>query len=461
MPLPVNFVSLQRLPRRSYDAARLLRELEAQFWLTTDARERAVLADWIVPEYVTYGNPEAAAKILAEVPEQDDPEARARMATLRTLVRAMQGEDFEEDVRLALEMAPQIPECAVALIRHRAGAAYFFARQPRQAEEHSLQALWIADIGGLRRLAARTASVLYGVHYYLTGDLQAARYYAEIATVEAAGAGDDKFRRDYLIAQFDLAVMFGEWERARSMQELVRRERWQDTYFATAAAREGVALLHAHAGDFAAMRGAVDAMLEGASEAADHALGRALRALALAGLGIDDEAAKEARRALGLSKAHGKSELATHTIRRRIGAVVAAFVCVLVGEVHRGSRALETRKKWPSSIGALARAFEGVVRGAAIDADDPNLRSVKGYADVAKSVEAARRRRLESIPEIIRTLTQTELTILRATATGKTNGEIARERGVTRNAVERRLMSAYEKLGVRSRAEAIAKLARI
>jgi len=69
--------------------------------------------------------------------------------------------------------------------------------------------------------------------------------------------------------------------------------------------------------------------------------------------------------------------------------------------------------------------------------------------------------RLERIPPRIRTLTQTELTLLRATAGGKTNAEIARERGVTRNAVERRLMSAYEKLGVKSRTEAIARLAKI
>jgi DNA-binding CsgD family transcriptional regulator len=461
MPLPVNFVSLQRLPRRSYDAARLLRELEAQFWLTTDARERAVLADWIVPEYVTYGNPEAAAKILAEVPEQDDPEARARMATLWGTVHAMQGKDPEPDLRRAVALIPELPEHTVALLRHRVGTAYFFARRPSAAEEHSLQALWLSDITGHRRLAARTASVLYGVHYHLTGDLDAARYYAETATVEAAAAGDHKFRRDYLIAQFDLAVMFGEWDRARSMLDLLRRERWQDAYSSMMAVHEGTALLHARAGDFAAMRGAVDVMLDAASETSDRALGRALRAVALVGLGIDDEAGKEARRALGLSLAQKKSDLASRTIRRRVAAVLAAYVSLLIGDVHRGSRALQTRMKWPGSIGALARAFSGLFRGTAIDTDDPNLHTVKGYADVANVVRETHRQRLERIPDLVRRLTQTELDVLRATATGKTNGEIARERGVTRNAVERRLMSAYEKLGVRSRVEAIAKLARI
>ena len=66
-------------------------------------------------------------------------------------------------------------------------------------------------------------------------------------------------------------------------------------------------------------------------------------------------------------------------------------------------------------------------------------------------IKRSRLDRVQRIPERIRTLTHTELTLLRATATGKTNGEIAKERGVTRNAVKRRLMSAYEKLGVKNR----------
>ena len=58
-------------------------------------------------------------------------------------------------------------------------------------------------------------------------------------------------------------------------------------------------------------------------------------------------------------------------------------------------------------------------------------------------------------------LTQTEVDVLRAVAQGKSNSAIALERGVTRNAVERRLMSAYEKLDVKTRGEAIAKISRL
>jgi DNA-binding NarL/FixJ family response regulator len=457
----VGYDNLKNVPRRSYDPARLLRELESQFKLSCDPVERARLADWIVPEYISLGDSEAAANVLREVNDNGDPESNARISALRAEVHAMLGEDPEPHIKAALDLLPELAESSVALVRHRLGVAYFFARHPPAAEEQSLHALWLSDVGGLRRLASRTASVLYAVHYHLTGDLEAARYYAELATIEAAAAGDDKFRRSYLIAQLDLAVMFGEWTRARSILELLRRERWYDTYAATASIREATVLLHAKASDFAAMRGAADSMLEGASLNADFVIARSLRAVALAGLGLDDEALREARRALGLSRGHKQSELANLTIRRRIGAVMAAFVCVLLGDVHRGARALESRKKWPGAIGALARAFEESLRGADIDAGEPTLRSIKGYAEVAILLRAARFRRIDSTPETIRTLTHTELTLLMASASGKTNGDIARERGVTRNAVERRLMSAYGKLGVRSRAEAIAKLAKI
>jgi DNA-binding CsgD family transcriptional regulator len=209
------------------------------------------------------------------------------------------------------------------------------------------------------------------------------------------------------------------------------------------------------------MKGAADSLLESSEGSAGTALALALQALALAASGVDDEAGKSARRALSISREHGASELASHVIWRRLAAVLAAYVCVLIGDVHRGSRALETRAKWPAGIGALARALLASLRSDAIDIEDPNLQNVRGLTELANSVRKIRLNRVERIPERVRTLTHTELTLLRATATGKTNGEIAKERGVTRNAVERRLMSAYEKLGVKNRTEAIAKLAEI
>ncbi|MGA3037122.1 MAG: helix-turn-helix transcriptional regulator [Vulcanimicrobiaceae bacterium] len=453
--------SSEKLPRKSQDPTRLLRELEARFRGSTNPHERAMLADSIVPEYVSHGDAVRAAEIIDGVADVDDADLSARITTLRAIVEAMHGNDPRPLLERAFRLASAGSPSTIAVVHHRAGVAYFNARLPHEAEKHALQALWLLDADGQRRLAARAASVLYGVHYHLTGDLHSARYYAEVGAVEATAAGDMTIRRLLLCVQLDLAVSFGEWDRARSLVDLLRRDRWYDSYSGGQVAQFGMIMLHGHSGDFAAMKGAVDTFIESANANADYALGNALSALALAGSGIDDEAAIAARRAIGLGREKGVSELAYHSVRRRLASVIGAYVCVLIGDVHRGSRALESKTKLPGYVGAFARALYAAARGAHVDVADPTLQNVRGLVELLAGIKRLRLDRVARIPERIRTLTHTELTLLRATATGKTNGEIAKERGVTRNAVERRLMSAYEKLGVKNRTEAIAKLAEI
>lgn len=448
------------LARRQSNAARRLSDLEAQFRLAQDARERAILADALVPQYISRGDARAAAEALASVQDGDEAEIRARLLALRGVVAAMRGEDAARYLEGALELLPSISEPSVVTIHQRAGVAYFFARQPHEAEEHCLQALWLSDFNGLRWEATAAASVLYGIHYHLTGDLKAARYYAEVQGVEAVAAGNKAARRSALNLQYDLAATFAEWERAATLRALLRREGSIDSYGNEFPARVADCLVQGHQGNFPAMRGLIEVLAKQGSSTADFALAHALGALALAGLGLDEEARRESRRALGLSREPALgAEFAHLTIRRRLGAVLAAHACVLIGDIVRGSRALDVRTKLPGAIGALAQALcHNAVRGASIDVDDPALASIKGYAVVTIRAAEARASRARREVESVRVLTDTELILLRSAASGKTNGEIARERGVTRNAVERRLMSAYEKLGVRTRAEAIAKL---
>ena len=374
----------------------------------------------------------------------------------------MEGKDPEPELDLALGFLPGNSDPTNAIVRQRAGVACFFARQALAAEEHSLQALWLCDVNGMLRAAARSASVLYGVHYHLTGDLHIARYYAEVATVEASAAGDVPIKRQFLIAQYDLAAVFAEWDRAQAVRDLLRRDASHEPHYAGTAARIADVLLHGSRGDFVAMQGALEALLQGGDlSTADHALVRALEALAFAGSGRDADARSQARRALGLSRAADQDELAHLTIRRKIAAVLAAYVSTLVGDVYHGTRALKVRSKWSGSIGSLAQAFASQLMGSAVDVSDPNLHTVKGYAVVANAAHVSRQRRARIVPEILRVLTHTEIVLLKEASDGKTNGEIARERGVTRNAVERRLMSAYEKLGVHTRAQAVAKFIRV
>lgn len=448
------------LPRRHQAAARRLKELEAQFRLARDPRARALIADVLVPAYVTAGETGLADEILSSVGHTEDAEVDARIAALRGIVAAMNGDDPSTTLKPALDLLPMIPESTAALVHSRAGVAYFFARRAYEAEQHSLQALWVADASGMRWLAARTASVLYGIQYHLTGDLQAARYYAEVQGVEAVAAGDDVARRIALHAQFDLAVTFGEWDRAAALRSLLRRETFNDVQNNAYAARIGDCLLGAHAGDFATMRGIIQLALDAGKETADFALCHGLLAVALAALRLDDEARSEARRALALSREKSKDgELSHLTVRRRLGGVLAAYACALIGDFSRANRALAARAKFPGSIGALAKVLaRSILADDNVEVNDPVLQSIKGFADVVVAASRARERLSPASHRAVETLTDTELVLLRSVASGKSNGQIAKERGVSRNAVERRLMSAYGKLGVRTRAEAVAKL---
>ena len=60
-----------------------MRELEARFRGATDPHERALLADAIVPEYVSHGDAGRAAEFIDSVTEVDDPDLSARITAFR------------------------------------------------------------------------------------------------------------------------------------------------------------------------------------------------------------------------------------------------------------------------------------------------------------------------------------------------------------------------------------------
>src|SRR5579863_3596344 len=120
--------SSEKLPRKAQDPTRLLRELETRFHATSDPVERAQIADKIVPEYINYGHADRAADVLDGLKDVDDSDLASRVASLRAEVLAMQGRDFESEIREALRRIDSLKPETVALLRHRAGLAYFFAR---------------------------------------------------------------------------------------------------------------------------------------------------------------------------------------------------------------------------------------------------------------------------------------------------------------------------------------------
>jgi DNA-binding CsgD family transcriptional regulator len=448
------------LPQRRLDGLELLRDLERRFRNARDPLERAQLADRLVPELVSNDEADKAFAVLAGIEEYAvDFESRARLLALRGVVKAMHGESPAADIAAAARLLPGLSGPATAVVRHRAGVASFHARNALDAEEHSLAALALCERYGMRWLGARTASTLYGVYYHLTGDLNSARFYAELATSQADAAGDTAVRRAYWCAQYDLACVFADWDRAGSLRELLRRDRGHEAYSTTLPTRIADSLMLGRSGDFAAMRGRLESLGETATNTADRSLILALLALAMAGTGSKAEARSAARRALGLSNIlAANDERVFLTVRRRLAGVLAAWISVIVGDTYHGMRALGVRTKWHGSVGALAGAFESEARGLAIDSTNPSLAPVRGYLAVAQRARLGMLA-LETVMPFA--LTGTELDVLRAVAQGRSNAAIALERGVTRNAIERRLMSAYEKLDVHTRGEAIAKISRL
>jgi DNA-binding CsgD family transcriptional regulator len=450
----------RNLPEHRLSGLPLLRDLERRFRASRDPVERAHLADRLVPELVSNNGRRKALEVLAGIEARaiGDLDARGRFLALRAVVSATNDLSPSEDIAAAMALLPRLSGPAAAVVRHRAGVASANAGNALEAEGHSLAALALCDRYGLRWLAARTAATLYGVNYHVTADLRSARYYAELTTSYAAAAGDDALRRGFLVAQYDLAWVFAEWDRAQSLRDLLRREPSDDAYAMTIPWRVADAMMLGRSGDFSAMRGRLDSLLPFAGNPLDLAFITALRSLAMAGLGLKSEARTAAREALGASSLRGQDEVVHLRTRRRLAGVLAAWVSVIVGDAYHGLRALSVRAREPGPTGALATLLEAEARGLSGDVDNASLAPVLGYLVVAQrarqsivSLEAATPYRL----------TVTELDVLRGVALGKSNAAIALERGVTRNAVERRLMSAYEKLGVNTRGEAVAKIAKL
>src|SRR5579872_1621708 len=229
-----------KLARRVQDSSRRLRDFEARLRGATSPRERAELADIIVPEYVSVGDSAKAAEVIDSIVDTGEPNLDARITALRAIVEAMHGNNPDAILDRAFQLVQPTATSTMAVVHHRAGVAYLSARRSSDAQKHALQGLWLADSNGERSIAARAASVLYAVNYHLTDDLQAARYYAELAAVEATAAGEMAIRRLFLCAQLDFAISFGEWDRARSLVDLLRRDKWYDAHSGGQAAQAAI-----------------------------------------------------------------------------------------------------------------------------------------------------------------------------------------------------------------------------
>jgi DNA-binding CsgD family transcriptional regulator len=450
-----------KLPQRRLEGSELLRDLQRRFNHARDPLERAQYANRLAPEYVSSGLRVEIRKLFEDLGDADaglDANLRASLLAMRAVAASMNDASPAEFADEAETIVPAISETTKAYVVHRIGVAWALWGDALQAERYLMRALSLCESLGHHWLAARTAMALYSMHYHTNGNLRDARYYAEIAAMYSGSDGDGPMRRAAMISQYDIAVVLADWEGAQALRERLKRDRCRESYTADMAMRVSDALMQGRAGDFPAMLTTLEALRKTVKDDVDVAFAEALKAIALAGTASKAEARAMARAAHGLSTARrAKDELVHVATRRKIAGILGAWTSFVVGDAYHGMRLLEVRSRWPGALGAMAMTLQAAASGNTIDMSNPAIAPVRGYLEVALRAKQALRDADARVPY---GLTPTELEVLLAVAEGKSNGAIATDRNVTRNAVERRLMTAYQKLDVRTRAEAIAKLSR-
>jgi DNA-binding CsgD family transcriptional regulator len=426
--------------------------LERRFRTATDPLERASIADRLLPELVTSYETDRCLAILARVPLHIPDRALAvRILALRGVVAAMRGLDVD-DVTRAVAQTAGLPESDVVVVLGRAMVAASLRKDALAAQRYALSALEIAERIGMHHTAARICATLYATHFHLTQDLGSALFWIERATLFAYHAGDLAVWRVTLLAQYELAVLFGRRDQALSLRQLLQRHPAAAQYTEETGSIVADTLLAFWEGDFRLSLSRLESVIDAGVSTADAVILRSLRALALAALGDDDAARREARRAIHLSSSYAGFEPVFLQFRRRIGRVLASYASILVGDRYDGRRALTARRTTGTDGGPIASFAAMLLRSETLDPGDPELRFVRGY--VLAAVAAAERRR-KAQPAIL--LSEVELDILRGLQSGLTNVQIAARRHVGRSAVDHRIPSLLQKLSAKTRIEAVAR----
>ena len=443
------------LRKNPIDLQEFIREMERRFRAATSARDRAAIAERLLPELISLADVDRALAVLARVPLQiADPALAARILALRGVVAAMRGLDAS-DIDRALALMTGLPEADTVIITGRAMYAAFLQKDAMTAQRHALSALEIAERIGDHRSAAQMCVALNTIHYHLTQDLALALFWLERGSLFAYHAGHLSLWRATIVGQYELAVLFGRRDQAEALAQLLHRHPAAAQYTEGTASIVADTLLAFWEGDFELALSRLNALIEAGVPTADAVILRALTALAQAALGHDDIARREARRAIHLSSSYGAPEAPFLEFRRRIGRVLASYASILVGDRYDGKRALQTYRTTGGS-GPIASFAAMLLQTGTADPAHPDVRFIRGYVMAALS---ARERRRATLPAIA--LTEVELDILRGLQSGLTNVEIAARRHVGRSAVDHRIPLLLGKLNAKTRIEAVARAQRL
>jgi DNA-binding CsgD family transcriptional regulator len=411
-----------------------------------DEHVRRYFLDLLVPLLINTNAIDEAAALLSEIEpraDQLDPAFEA----LRSVVAARQGDD-ETSVRhaaAALEGGRGADNPIITgRVLMRTAQAAFFREDLEEAQERSLEAARWHERLDSHRNAAASYSFLYVIAHNGLGDPDVARYYARRMTMAAHLAEDASFENLGLIFQLETAAEAGDSRRVGSIRARLMANPMSEQYY-----RERGTFVIAEAlsagwtGRFDVARAALLSIRKSESlPLPERAVCEALLAVIALTTWQLDEARALARRAISYTSERSHKEALFETRARRIARIVAASVCIMLGDTIRGRRALSRR------IDPEQRFASIITKDGIDEIRTPSL--MRGYA---KFINNACRAAALARPQI--GLTEAEMEVLAALPEGTTLAVIASSLGKSRKTVEKQVSSIYSKLEVTNRAQAV------
>lgn len=409
-------------------------------------RVRQYLLELLIPLLVNTNEMDEANEAL-DATDDSAPELTPAFVALRAIVAARQGDDRASEAYAgeALELGRGVDNpMIVGRVLQRAAVAAFYREDFEEAQDRGLEAARVFERLESHRTAATTYSLLYAIAHDLLGDSEVAQYYARKITMSAHLAGDIAIENFGLLAQLDIAADAGDERRvgslrarlvANPMNEQFYRERYSYTI--------AEVLASGWSGRFDLARvGLTTVRQADGLSLPERALCDALLAIVAMSTWHIDLARRIARRTISETGEHSSKEPLFDTRRRRVARVLAAAVCIIIGDTIRGRRAL-SRTVDPDQL------FASTIDASGMDAErvPSNMRGYAKFLNEACAAAARIRPR--------HGLTEAELEVLKALPDGLTLAAIASSLGKSRKTVERQVGNIYAKLHVANRAQAV------
>jgi DNA-binding CsgD family transcriptional regulator len=332
----------------------------------------------------------------------------------------------------------------VGRVLTRTAVAAFYREDFEEAQDRALEAARWNERLESHRSACACYSILYTIAQDWVGDPDVARYHARRLTMSAHLAGDLSMENWGVLAQLDIAAEAGDARRVASLRGRLAANPLNEQYYQERFVYTITDVLaHGWDGRFDLARIAITALRNRENlSLAERALCDALLAIVSLSNWNTDLARRLARRTLSETTERSAKEPLFESRRRRIARILAAAVCIVLGDVVRGRRALS---RWIDP----EQRFAGIV-GANGMAEERTPALMHGYVRFLNRACA-----MANLVRPTHGLTDAELEILRALPAGMTLASLADSLGKSRKTVERQVGNIYAKLHVANRAQAI------